>query len=210
MVSPTAQRLCDLEAGHCKVMVLFQTPFSSRTKRPELSASAMVLITSFAWKEEVEAFVGGGGVVGGRRGRVELATDVEGKTEWGVMVGLEEFNDDEETEPSELMCNVSKCRAVCGCENPDVVATGAGQSASVGDDEREEVRTECIVGDCCGRVTLGLSRSWIRRSTMMLALRMDTVGSIGCKWMGIETKSVGPTASVGVSMLYRIRGARSF
>jgi hypothetical protein len=42
----------------------------------------MVLVTSFACNEEVEEFVGGKGVVCGRRGRVELVTDVvEGKIE---------------------------------------------------------------------------------------------------------------------------------
>lgn len=47
--------------------------------------------------------------MGGRRGRVELARDVdEGKMECGVMVGLEEDNDDVEIDPSGLTCRVSE------------------------------------------------------------------------------------------------------
>jgi hypothetical protein len=60
---------------------------------------------------------------------VELEADTdEGKIELGVMVGLEEDNDDVETRPSELTCNVYRCGAVWRCENTDVVEVDAGSS----------------------------------------------------------------------------------
>lgn len=47
MVSPMAQRLFDLAAGHCTVNVLFHTPWLSREKRPDDSAPAIEDVTTF-------------------------------------------------------------------------------------------------------------------------------------------------------------------
>lgn len=52
------------------------------------------------------------------------------------------------------------------------------------------------------------SRSWIRRSTITLALRIDTDESVGWRWMGMETRSSGPIGVRGEFTEYRIRGAR--
>lgn len=48
----------------------------------------------------------------------------------------------------------------------------------------------------------------MRRSIMTLTARMDTAGSMGCKWIGIETRSFGPMGFGGESTLYRRRGMR--
>lgn len=48
----------------------------------------------------------------------------------------------------------------------------------------------------------------MRRSMMMLALRIDTSLSRGCRCMGMETRSSGPIGDVGVLREYRIFGAR--
>jgi len=48
IVSPIAQRLCDLAAGHCKVRVLLHTPESEREKSPDDSVPATELTRSDA------------------------------------------------------------------------------------------------------------------------------------------------------------------
>jgi len=155
----------------------------------------------------LEPFVSAGGVVSGRRGRVELIVGVdEGKMELGVMVGLEELSDDDEAKPSVLLFNESNCGNVRGFEGAEMVEVNAKPSECKGDEEGEGWESVC--GDEWISVALKLSSNWMRRSTTTLALRTDTVGSIGCRCMGIETKSVGPMAVVGASMLYCIRGAR--
>jgi hypothetical protein len=55
----------------------------------------------------------------------------------------------------------------------------------------------------------GGSRNRMRRSTMTLALRKTTVGSLGLgsRCMGIDTRSRGPVGVVGELTEYRMVGA---
>src|ERR1700722_4761330 len=66
------------------------------------------------------------------------------------------------------------------------------------------------VGDGGGEGGALISISCIRRSTIKLALRIDTAGSRGRRCIGTETRSEGPIGCVGVFMRYRMMGARCF
>ena len=59
MVSPTAQRLCDLEAGHSRVMFWLQTPFESRVNE-SVSVPTMGLTTTLEALEAEAVDVEGG------------------------------------------------------------------------------------------------------------------------------------------------------
>lgn len=63
MVSPTAQRLCDFEAGHSKEMVELQRPLGSRVNE-SVSVPTMGLTTILEALEE-EDIVGDDVVMGG-------------------------------------------------------------------------------------------------------------------------------------------------
>jgi hypothetical protein len=43
-----------------------------------------------------------------------------------------------------------------------------------------------------------VSRRWMRRSMIILALRIETTGSIGCNERVTDTRSSGPTGVVGM------------
>ncbi len=55
---------------------------------------------------------------------------------------------------------------------------------------------------------VGFSLRVIRRSTITLALRMDTSRSTGCRCSGIDTRSMGPMAILGEFTEYLSFGAR--
>jgi hypothetical protein len=52
----------------------------------------------------------------------------------------------------------------------------------------------------------GGSMNRMRRSMITLALRKDTPGSLGKRWIGMGTRSRGPTGVVGELTEYRIDG----
>lgn len=53
-----------------------------------------------------------------------------------------------------------------------------------------------------------MSEKAMRRSMITLALLIVTAGSNGCKVMGIDTRSCGPTGVDGTDIRYRTTGAR--
>jgi hypothetical protein len=81
-VSPIAQRLCDLVAGHCSEIVLDHTPVcSSRPNRPVGSAPATVVATVLGG-----APVAGASEAGKRFVGVSLGAAMSGCRSSGVMV----------------------------------------------------------------------------------------------------------------------------
>ena len=63
-------------------------------------------------------------------------------------------------------------------------------------------------GEGIGGAVCPASRRNMRRSTMTLALRIETPRSSGLRCIGMGTRSSGPMGDFGELMEYRIRGAR--
>lgn len=98
MVSPVAQRLFDLAAGHCSVNVLLQTFCASRENCPDDSTPVIKLETTF--EEISEPGMRGEALSAWESSGVSEEIDVtEGNMVFGVMVGLEEDREEVDVKP---------------------------------------------------------------------------------------------------------------